>query len=325
VKLVRAQRLDSVEDYRLLDVDVPKPAAGQVLIRIHACGMGYVDALVALGRYQVKPPLPFTPGQEIGGVVEAVGEGVTHLQAGDRVMASLFGGGLAEYVAVPAHAVQVIPDAMSHAQAAGFRVNYLTAVHGLADRAALQPGERLLVLGAAGGVGTAAVQVGRLLGAQVIAAASTPEKRAFAESQGAQRVLDTNPEGWRDRLKEACDGKGPDVVFDPVCGPLFELAFRSQSWRGRHLVVGFAGGPIPKLPVNLTLMKGAALVGVDVRQFLLFEAERARSHVQQLLAWVAEGRLTPAVGRRFPLSDFAQAMQFATSGAGSGKTIIDVA
>jgi NADPH:quinone reductase len=325
MRLVQAQKLDSVEDYRLIDVAVPKPASGQVLIRIHACGMGYVDALVALGRYQVKPPLPFTPGQEIGGVVEAVGEGVAQPKAGERVMASLFGGGLAEYVAVPAQAAQVIPDAMSYAQAAGFRVNYLTALHGLEDRAALKPGERLLVLGAAGGVGTAAVQVGRLLGAEVIAAASTPEKRAFALAQGAQHVLDANPDAWRDRLKQACAGKGPDVVFDPVCGPLFELAFRSQSWRGRHLVVGFAGGPIPKLPVNLSLMKGASLVGVDVRQFLLLEAERAQSHLRRLLGWVAEGRLSPPVGRRFPLGEFAQAMQFATSGAASGKTVVEIA
>jgi NADPH2:quinone reductase len=324
MKLVQAQKLDSIDEYRLIDAEVPKPAAGQVLIAVHACGMGYVDALVALGRYQVKPPLPFTPGQEIGGVVEAVGEGVSHLRVGDRVMGSLFGGGLAEYVAVPASAAQVIPAEMSFAQAAGFRVNYVTALHGLADRAALDPGERLLVLGAAGGVGTAAVQVGHLLGAEVIAAASTPEKRAFAQAQGAQRVLDTNPQAWRDRLKEACEGKGPDVVFDPVCGPLFELAFRSQSWRGRHLVVGFAGGPIPKLPVNLALMKGASLVGVDVRQFFLFEAERARNHLRQLLSWVAEGRLSPPVGRRFSLQDFAEAMQFATSGAGSGKTVIEV-
>jgi NADPH2:quinone reductase len=324
MKLVQARKLDSVDDYRLLDVEVPKPAAEQVLVRVHACGMGYVDALVALGRYQVKPPLPFTPGQEIGGVVEAVGAGVSALKVGDRVMASLFGGGLAEYVALPASAAQVIPAELSFAQAAGFRVNYVTALHGLADRAALEPGERLLVLGAAGGVGTAAVQIGRLLGAEVIAAASTPEKRAFAQAQGAQRVIDTNPEGWRERLKEACGGRGPDVVFDPVCGPLFELAFRSQSWRGRHLVVGFAGGPIPKLPVNLPLMKGASLVGVDVRQFFLFEAERARSHLRRLFAWVAEGLLSPAVGRRFPLEDFAEAMQFAMSGAGSGKTVIEV-
>jgi len=324
MKMVQAQKLDSVDDYRLIDAPIPQPAAGQIRVKVHACGMGYVDALVALGKYQVKPPTPFTPGQELGGVVDAVGDGVTELKTGDRVMVSTFGGGLAEYIVVPAAAAHIIPDAMSFAQAAGFRVNYITALHGLKDRAALQPGERLLVFGAAGGVGTAAIQIGRLLGADVIAAASTPEKRAFAQENGAQRTVDTAPEGWRDRLKDAGGGKGPDVIFDPVCGPLFEPAFRSQTWRGRHLVVGFAGGPIPKLPVNLTLMKGAALIGVDVRQFLMFEAPLAQKHLSQLLDWVSRGQLVPPVGRRFPFSSFAEAMIYANSGQGLGKTIIDV-
>ncbi|GGC49136.1 NADPH:quinone oxidoreductase family protein [Chelatococcus reniformis] len=325
MKTVRAESIDSIDDYRLIEVETPAPAAGQILIEVHSCGMGYVDALVALGRYQVKPPTPFTPGLEIGGVVAAVGAGVSQFRPGDRVMASAFGGGLAEYAVAAEETVRGIPAAMSFAQAAGFRTNYVTALHGLTDRAALQPGERLLVLGAAGGVGVAAVQVGTLLGAEIIAAASTPAKRAFAQEHGAQHLLDTEPEGWRERLKAACGGAGPDVVFDPVCGPLFEPAFRSQSWRGRHLVVGFAGGPIPKLPVNLPLMKGAALVGVDVRQFFLFEAEHAQSHLAQLLAWVEDGRLAPPVGRRFPLASFAEAMEFALSGQGWGKTIIDIA
>ncbi len=325
MKVVQAQKIDSVDDYRIVEVEMPQPAADQVLLKVHACGMGYVDALVALGRYQVKPPLPFTPGQEIGAVVEAVGEAVAHLKVGDRVMASSFGGGLAEYVVVPGSAVESIPEAMSFAQAAAFRVNYVTALHGLKDRAALQPGERLLVFGAAGAVGAAAIQIGRILGAEVIAVASTAEKRAFAQEQGAQHVLDTEPEGWRERLKDACAGKGPDVVFDPVCGPLFEPAFRSQTWGGRHLVVGFAGGPFPKLPVNLPLMKGSSLVGVDVRQFFLFEAEKARSHLSELLALVGSNKLQPPVGRRFPFGSFAEAMQFATTGTGIGKTIIDVA
>jgi NADPH2:quinone reductase len=215
-----------------------------------------------------------------------------------------------------------IPDQMSFGQAAGFRINYLTAMHGLRDRAAIAPGERLLVLGAAGGVGMAAVQIGVILGARVIAAASTEEKRAFAVANGASATIDTAPEGWRDRLKTLCEGRGPDVVFDPVCGPLFEPAFRSLAWRGRHLVVGFAGGPIPSLPSNLTLMKGAALSGVDVRQFLIFEAEHAQSHLSQLLAWVAEGRLSPPVGRVFDLPHYAQALEFALSGQGMGKTIL---
>jgi len=323
MKLVQADRLDSIADYRLLEVDVPRPAPSEVLVKVAACGVGYVDALVSLGRYQVKPPLPHTPGSEVGGWVEAIGEGVEGLKAGDRVMAT-GRGGFTEFTLAPAAGVVPIPEQMSFAQAAGFRINYLTALHGLRDRAAIAPGERLLVLGAAGGVGMAAVQVGALLGAQVIAAASSEEKRAFAATHGAAHTLDAAPGGWRDRLKALYDGKGPDVVFDPVCGPLFELAFRSLAWRGRHLVVGFAGGPIPALPANLTLMKGAGLLGVDVRQFLLFEAERAQSHLSELLAWVAEGRLAPPVGRAFALADFAEALEFALTGQGMGKTVLQI-
>lgn len=325
MKQVVAHKIDSIADYAIVEADVPVPAAGQVLIRVAACGMGYVDALVAVGGYQVKPPVPFTPGQEVAGTVAAIGAGVDGVRTGDRVMASGFGGGLSEYLLAPEAAVTRLPDRMRFAQAAGFGINYLTALNGLRDRANLQPGERLLVMGAAGGVGSAAVQLGKLLGAHVIAAASTPEKRAFALAEGADAAIDTDPDGWRDRLKAACGGKGPDVIFDPVCGPLFELAFRSLGWRGRHLVVGFVGGPIPKLPINLSLMKGGSLVGVDVRQFQIFEPALAKAHMTELLGWVAEGRLNPPTGRVFALEDFAAAMTFAMSGTGTGKTIIEIA
>lgn len=323
MKRVQADTLDSIADYRLIEVDAPAPGKGQVLVRVAACGVGYVDALVSLGRYQVKPPLPHTPGQETGGTIEAVGEGVTGFAPGDRVMAHALGG-FQQLALADARAVVKIPDAMTFAQAAGFRINYITALHGLKDRANLQPGEKVLVLGAAGGVGMAAIQVAKAMGARVIAAASTEEKRAFALAQGADLAIDTAPEGWRDRLKAACDGKGPDVVFDPVCGPLFEPAFRSLSWRGRHLVVGFVGGPIPALPANLTLMKGAALSGVDVRQFMLFEPALAAAHLTQLLGWVADGKLVSAVGRGFPLEAYAEALEFALTGQGLGKTVLEI-
>jgi len=321
MKKVEAATLDSIADYRLVDCPAPAPGPGEVTIQIAACGVGYVDALVSLGRYQVKPPLPHTPGQEVAGLVLALGDGVTDLTVGDRVMATVRGG-FAEAAAAPAAGTLRIPDGMSFEQAAGFRINHITALHGLRDRAALASGERLLVLGAAGGVGMAAVQVGKRLGARIIAAASTPEKRQFALDHGADAVIDTEVEGWRDRLKALCDGGGPDVVFDPVCGPLFQPAFRSLAWRGRHLVVGFAGGPIPALPANLTLMKGAALTGVDVRQFMLFEARRAAEQLDELMGWVAEGSLSPPVGRRFSLEDFAAALEFALTGQGMGKTIL---
>ncbi|MBL8555256.1 MAG: NADPH:quinone oxidoreductase family protein [Phenylobacterium sp.] len=324
MRRVEAGALNSIADYRLIEAAPPRPGPGQVLIKVGACGVGYVDALVALGRYQVKPPLPHTPGQEVGGRVEAIGDGVTGLAPGDRVMAAVRGG-FAECALAPAQAVTRIPDRMTFAQAAGFRVNYLTALHGLADRAALKPGETVLVFGAAGGVGSAAIQVAKHLGARVIAAASTDAKRAFCADIGADLTIDTAPEGWRDRLKallgKTSHGGVVDVVFDPVCGPLFEPAFRSLAWNGRHLVVGFVGG-IPALPVNLPLMKGAALTGVDVRQFLLFQPDLAAKHLTDLLGWVADGNLTPPEGRAFAFGEFAEALEFALTGGGMGKTVL---
>ena len=323
MKIVEARTLDSIDDYALREANVPVPGPGQVLLRVAACGVGYVDALVALGRYQVKPPLPHVPGQEVGGTVVALGEGVQGRAVGDRVMATVRGG-FAEFACAAEADTWRLPPNLTLEHAAVFRLNHLTALHALRDRARLAPGERLLVLGAAGGVGLAAVQLGRLMGAEVIAAASTEEKRAHALTHGAHAVIDTQPDGWRDRLKAACGGRGPDVVVDPVCGPLFEPAFRSLAWTGRHLVVGFVGGPIPALKANLPLMKGAALVGVDVRQFALFEPEAARAHVDQLLAWAAEGRLVPPVGRCFDFADFAAALNFALAGQGLGKTVLRV-
>lgn len=323
MRLIEAENLDSIDSYRMVERDTPVPGRGQALIRVKACGVGYVDALVALGKYQVKPPLPHTPGMEIAGVIEALGEDTGALKVGQRVLAQAPGGFAEAAVVAPALMVP-IPDRMSFAQAAAFRVNYLTALHGLQDRARLAPGETLLVTGAAGGVGLAAVQLGALMGARVIACASTGEKRAFARSHGATEVIDTALEGWRDRLKALTGGKGPNVIFDPVCGPLFEPAFRSVAWGGRHLVVGFAGGPIPSLPANLTLMKGAGLLGVDVRQFMMFEWQRAAAHVATLLSWVEEGRLVPVPGRVFAFDDYRDALGFALSGKGMGKTILEI-
>lgn len=323
MKLIEASRLDSIADYAIREVEVPVPGPQEVLIEVLACGVGYVDSLVSLGRYQVKPTLPHTPGQEVGGRITAVGAQVERLAIGDRVMARV-SGGFAQFVRAQARDVQTIPASMTAAQAAAFRVNYLTALHGLRDRAALKSGETLLVLGAAGGVGAAAVQIGRLMGARVIATGSTQAKRDFAQAAGAHEVMDTASNGWRDRLKALCGGKGPDVVFDPVCGPLFELAFRSINWGGRHLVVGFVGGAIPALPANLSLLKGAALVGVDVRQFLLLEADKAGGELAELLQWVGEGRLSPPVGREFAFEDYRHALDYALSGQGVGKTLLRV-
>jgi len=324
MKTVQADSLDSIADYTIRHADTPVPAPGEVVIEVVACGVGYVDALVALGRYQVKPTLPHVPGQEVAGRIHALGEGVASLAVGDRVLAPVHGG-FAQYARAPAADTFRIPPRLRLVQAAGFRINYLTALHGLRDRARLAAGERLLVLGGAGGVGMAAVQVGRVLGARVLAAASSPAKRDFALAHGAQAVLDADPDGWRDRLKAACGGTGPDVVFDPVCGPLFEPAFRSLVWGGRLLVVGFVGGPIPALRANLALMKGAAMVGVDVRQFLLYEAGRARAQLEELLAWAGDGLIDPPVGREFAFDDYRAALEYALTGRGPGKTVLRVA
>jgi NADPH2:quinone reductase len=324
MKAAVAENLDSLESYGLKEVAKPEAGPGQVLIRVMACGIGYVDSLVALGRYQVKPPVPHTPGQEVAGVVEAVGEGVTHVAPGDRVM-TMTQKGFAEYVVAAAAMVIPLPAALCFTEAASLPLNYLTAIHGLKGRGEVVAGETVLIFGAAGGVGSAAVQVSKALGAKVIAAASSEEKRAFALAHGADLAIDTAPEGWRDRLKEINGGKGPNVIFDPVCGPLFEPAFRSIAWRGRHLVVGFVGGPIPSLPSNLTLMKGAALMGVDVRQYMQFEIKNAIADLHQLSAWAAEGKIKPPVGAVYPFEQFGEAMVAALSGKGMGKVVLEIA
>ena len=323
MKAIQTTDLSSIDNYAPVDLPVPQPGEGEVRIRVAACGVGYVDALVALGRYQVKPSLPHVPGGEIGGLVEALGPGVTGCKIGERVLAQVRGG-FAEYAIASGGAVRRIPDRMSMNQAGGFRVNYGTALHGLRDRAALKAGETLVVIGAAGGVGLAAVQIGRLLGATVIRVASTEQKRAAVKDAGAGATLDRAVEGWRDRLK-AVSPNGVDVVFDPVSGPLLQPAFRSLGWRGRYLVVGFAGGEIPALPVNLPLLKGAGLIGVDYRQFsAVFQEEAAASELEELLAWVSKGELDVRVGRTFPFGNYREALEYALSGEGTGKTILAV-
>jgi len=325
MRAVRAADLDSVASYKIVEIARPAPGPGELLVRISYCGIGYADALMALGRYQVKPSLPFIPASEIAGIVEAVGADVRNFSKGDRVMAALSGGGgFADYAVVAATSANQVPEALDLPSAAALRINYLTAIHALTDRGQLAKGETLLVLGAAGGLGTAAIQLGKALGATVIAVASSAAKRKLAQSLGADQVLDTDPEDWRTRLRALCGGRGPDVVFDPVCGPLFEPAFRSLHWRGRHLVLGFVGGPIPALRANLPLMKGAALIGVDLRQYLEFERAGAATHMENLLRMASEGFVHPVVQPPFPFDAYAAALERAQSGEGSGKVVLAV-
>jgi NADPH2:quinone reductase len=323
MRSVRAEAFGPPESYRIVENPLPVPGVGEVLVRIRAVSLGYSDVLVSAGGYQVKPPLPFVPGSEASGTVVAVGENVARFAAGDPVVVVRFGGVLADHVLARADELAAMPAGMSFEEAASYSTNYATALHALKDRAALQPGETLLVLGAAGGVGTAAVQIGKRLGARVIAGASSEAKRRFALERGADAVVDYSVAGWRDALRELTGGKGPDVNFDPVGGALFEPAFRSLGWGGRHVVIGFAGGPIPSLPANLPLLKGAALIGADIRQFALKEPDAARANDRQIAEWCAQG-LRPPIASLFDFADFRAAMATAGRGESLGKVVVRI-
>lgn len=323
MRVVCADQLGPPDVYRMEDRPIPEPGPGEVRVRVRAASFGYADALVSAGKYQVTPPLPFVPGTEASGTVDAVGSDVAGHAVGDNVIVGRFGGILADYVLARPADLKPMPTGLTFPEAACFPSNHATALHGLLDRGNLKAGETLLVLGAAGGVGTAALQVGKKLGARVIAGASSPAKRAFAKALGADEVLDYSAEGWREPLRQLTGGKGVDVIFDPVGGDLFEPAFRSLAWGGRHLVIGFAGGPIPRLPANLPLLKGAALVGVDIRQFMEKEPEAAARHLAMLSQWAAEG-MHPPVGTTFRFEDYRTAMAEAASGRSIGKVVMEM-
>lgn len=290
---------------------------------MRAAGVGFVDVLVSEGGYQVKPTLPFVPGSEFAGVIEAVGEGVPPARLGERVAAGSFGGAFAERAVVPAVAARAIPDAMRFAEAAVFRVSYLTAYYALVRRGALKAGENVLVLGAGGAVGYAAVEVARALGGRVIASASSPDKRALALRAGAIAAIDSNAADWREQVKAAAGGT-VDIVVDPVGGEASERAFRALGWNGRHLVIGFAAG-LTKLPTNLTLVKGAALIGVDIRQYGIIEPDSVAADMTALFALYANGALRPAVAHEFPLDRFAEAMRTARAGQTAGRVVLTMA
>ncbi len=324
MKAVVVEQYSSIDQVELKDVPAPAIALGQLRIKVEAAGIGFVDGLKVQGRYQTKDPLPFIPGTEFAGtVIEAPG-GPAGFQPGMRVMGMARSGALAEEIVVKPDAVYPMPDNVSAEVGASFRANYLTALYALSARAMLEKGEQLLVLGAAGGTGTAAVQIGKLLGARVIAAASTPDKRDFARQHGADAVIDYTQAGWRDELKELTQGHGADVIFDPVGGDISVQAFRSIAWRGRHLVVGFAGGAIPALPFNLPLLKGGALLGVDLAQIPTREPEIGARLMSELLSWLGEGKLTPAVGRVFALSNFRDAFHAMQTRAALGKMVVRI-
>ncbi len=304
------------------DTPSPTPGPGEVVVRMRAASVNFPDVLIIQNKYQVKPPLPFTPGAEMAGVVKAVGEGVATVRPGDRVLANTTFGASAEEVLTAANRVVPIPDGMDFTTAAAFILTYGTSDHALSDRGRLRSGETLLVLGAAGGVGVAAIEIGRALGARVIACASTDAKLAVCREHGADEVVNYRTEDLRERIRALTDGRGIDVVYDAVGGHFTEPALRSLAWRGRLLVVGFAAGDIPRIPMNLPLLKGCDIVGVFYGEFGRKEPERLAARIEQLGTWYAEGRLRPHVSAVLPLSRTADAINLLASRQATGKVVV---
>lgn len=325
MKAVVCKELGPVEKL-VLEQDWQQPTAkpGEVIVEVKAASLNFPDTLIIEGKYQVQPPLPFVVGGEAAGVISELGEGVSHLNVGDEVIFIGSHGAFSEYVAVKASHVIPKPANTSFEQAAGVGMTYFTSHHALRQRANLQQGETVLVLGAAGGVGLTAVELAKQMGATVIAAASTQEKLDLAVSRGADFTINYSEQDLRDQLKEITQGKGVDVIYDPVGGELAEQAFRSIAWNGRYLVIGFAAGDIPKLPLNLPLLKGASIVGVFWGAFTMQEPTVHRQNIEELWTWFAQQKLTPTVTDVFELADFEKAFKHLTERRAKGKVVLKV-
>ena len=322
MRAVLCRALGPPEALAVEEVPSPKPGPKQVVVSVRAAGVNFPDTLVIQGKYQLKPQLPFSPGGEMAGVVKEVGEAVTHLRPGDPVIAFAGWGAFAEEALVEASNAMAVPAGLDPRVAASFAMAYGTSLHALQDRAGLAPGETLLVLGAAGGVGLAAVELGKLLGARVIAAASTDAKLEVCRRRGADELVSYGSEGWRDRVKDLTGGKGVDVVYDPVGGALAEPALRLLAWGGRHLVVGFAGGDIPRIPLNLPLLKGFSIVGVYWGEFARREPQRHQANMRRLLGLLSEGKLEPLVSKVYPLERAGEALRAIMDRQATGKLVL---
>jgi NADPH:quinone reductase len=309
------------ESYLLEEYDPGPPKAGEVRIAVKVAGISYVDVLTAMGKYQFKPPLPFIPGSEYAGVVEAVGEGVREFAPGDRVLGSAMGGIFLEANNFVASNVNHVPEGMALEAAAIFTVNYMTAYHALVQRGRAKSGETMLVLGAAGGTGFAAIQLGKYLGLRVIASASSSEKQTAALAGGADAVVTSGAPDWRDQVKSANSGKAIDIVFDPVGGEATELAFRTLGFDGRHLVVGFPAG-IASFKSNLPLLKSGSLVGVHMRHFSMERPQEAAANRAAVMGLVKQGVVNPIIARRYRVQDYAAAMNEAFSGKAAGRIVL---
>jgi NADPH2:quinone reductase len=325
MKALVCHTLTGPQDVKLeLQWPEPKPGRGEVLVDVKAAALNFPDVLMTRGLYQERPPLPFVPGLEFAGVVAEVGDGVAQLQPGDRVV-GYSGQAVAERVVARQESVMPMPRTLDFVAASGISLTYFTSYHALRQRAQLQPGETLLVLGAGGGVGTTAVELGKLMGARVIAAASTPEKLEVARSLGADHLINYASEDLRERLKEFTGGAGVDVVYDPVGGALAEPAVRSLAWKGRFLVVGFAAGEIPKLAINLLLLRGASLVGVFWGAFAKREPQVQMQNARELWEMFEAGKLKPVVGQVYSLEDGASALAALETRQATGKVVIRIA
>jgi NADPH2:quinone reductase len=316
------ETLDGVESLKWKELPTPEPKPGEVRVAIKAASLNFPDLLTVRGQYQFKPPLPFVPGSEFSGVVDALGAGVTHLRLGQPVAGMGSSGGFGTHVCVNAAATMPLPPGFDFEDGAAFAFTYGTSHHALLDRGELKPGETVLVLGAAGGVGSAAVQIAKAAGARVIAAASSDAKCEFCQRLGADATINYASTPLREALKALTDGKGPDVVYDPVGGDLAEPAFRSIAWRGRYLVVGFAQGSIPALPLNLALLKGAALVGVFWGEFVRREPKAHLASMMQLAQWYAQGKVKPAIDARLPMSEIRAAYARMATREVQGKVLL---
>lgn len=322
MKIICCDEFGPPEQLKEIEVDLPSPAAHEALVEVKAAGVGFVDGLMVQGLYQVKPPLPYYPGSEFAGVVQEVGTDVTTVKVGDRVMGLASSGAFADALTIDARRLVTLPNQLSDAHAAGFYINYATALYGLRDCGHLKENETLLVLGAAGGVGSAAICVAKSMGAYVIAAASSAAKRHAALQFGADAVIDYSHPQWRDELKSVCAGRGLDMVYDPVGGEVAEPAFRSLAPGGRFLVVGFASGTIPKLPLNLALLKRAAIVGVDWGGESRANPAVNEELMDTLMRWIEANKLTPAPVRIRPMSECRTALQDQLAGKVIGKLVL---
>lgn len=304
------------------ELPTPTPGPGEVLVEIKAASLNFPDLLIVQNKYQMKPPLPFVPGSEYAGVVQAVGPGVKHLAVGQPIACMPGTGGFGTHAIAPAALCMPLPAGFPMVDAAAFILVYGTSHHALIDRAQLKAGETVLVLGAAGGVGTSAIQIAKAVGARVIAAASTDEKCALCQSIGADVTINYTTQNLREAIKTATDGRGPDVIYDPVGGDFAEPAFRSIAWRGRYLVVGFASGPIPSLPLNLMLLKGASLVGVFWGDFARREPQSNAAMLGELAAWYAQGKIKPVIDSTVPMTDLKAAYSHMGSRGVKGKLVM---